>query len=87
MSKNTQQEPLSDRLEELRALRDEIRVNLHLASMDLRDEWANLERRLPQAATIASELKEATVEVAQQLGTELRNFRDRVLSSTSHSRR
>lgn len=46
------------KLAELRTMRDEIRVSLHLASMELRDEWNKLEKRLPDPSTVADELKD-----------------------------
>jgi CBS domain-containing protein len=72
---------LKARIEELRAIRDEIRLDLHLASMDLRDEWSQLERKLPEPAA-AAELKEATSDALDRLAGELRRFRTRLRSSS-----
>jgi hypothetical protein len=44
----------------LRTLRDEVRVKLHLAGMDAKDEWRKLEPTLEQAERTASEFTEAT---------------------------
>jgi hypothetical protein len=71
-------ETLRVRLEELKTLRDEIRVDLKLASMELRDEWHALEKRLPDTARLAAEIKEATVEKLDEVVADLRRFRDRL---------
>ncbi len=47
-------------LERLRALRDEVRVQLHLAGMDAKDEWSKLEPQLEDAERKAHEFTEAT---------------------------
>lgn len=39
----------ASRLTQLAVLRDEIRLKIHLASMDVRDEWAALEPELERA--------------------------------------
>lgn len=57
---------------ELKTLRDEINLKVHLASMDLRDEWAKLE---PQADKAWRELNEATAEAAQDLKARIQKLR------------
>jgi hypothetical protein len=71
-------EQLRNRMSELKTLRDEIRLDLHLASMDLRDEWQGIERRLPDPAIAIEQIKEATAGALDGLATELRRFRDRL---------
>jgi hypothetical protein len=50
--------------EKLQTLRDEVRVKLHLAGMDARDEWDRLELLLPdmekEMETTAGDLSKAT---------------------------
>jgi hypothetical protein len=70
--------PITAQLNELKTLRDEIRLELHLAGMDLRDEWKKLERELPDPATAAAQLKEAASEGLDRLVTELRRFQTRL---------
>jgi CBS domain-containing protein len=70
-------EKVQSRLEELRRLRDEIRLDLHLASMELRDEWKELEQELPDGQAI-SRLKDFTKEAADSLVEELRRFGTRL---------
>ncbi|HEY0712841.1 MAG TPA: hypothetical protein VGF45_09225 [Polyangia bacterium] len=78
MDKAANRERLQKGLENLKTLRDEIRLDLHLAGMDLRDEWRALERRLPTASAAAAELKDATTEWLEELSADLRKFRDRL---------
>jgi lipid II:glycine glycyltransferase (peptidoglycan interpeptide bridge formation enzyme) len=47
-------------LDLMRTLRDEVRVKLHLASLDAKDEWNALEPQLARLEQSASELTEAT---------------------------
>ncbi len=47
-------------LDALRTLKDEIRVQLHLAGMDAKDEWSKLEPQLEEAEKMAHDLTEAT---------------------------
>jgi hypothetical protein len=68
---------LPEALGELKTLRDEIRLNLHLAGMDLRDEWKEIEKRLPDGAT-AERMKDATKGAVQALTEEVRSFRQRL---------
>jgi hypothetical protein len=49
---------------ELKTLRDEINLKVHLAGMDLRDEWRKLE---PQAEKAWKELSETTLEAAKDV--------------------
>lgn len=44
----------------VRTLRDEIRVKLHLAGMDAKDEWRQLEPQIAEVERAAGELTEAT---------------------------
>jgi len=77
-------EKLQERFSELKALRDEIRLDLHLANMELRDEWKQIESRLP-ASSAASQLKGATSrakgatsKALDRLAGELKQFQARV---------
>jgi DNA-binding transcriptional regulator GbsR (MarR family) len=47
-------------LELMRTLRDEVRVKLHLAGMDAKDEWRKLEPRLDEVERAAAAATEAT---------------------------
>jgi hypothetical protein len=79
MNREQVKERLEGTLDELRTLRDEIRLDLHLVGMDLRDEWEKLEKRLPDERSV-NKAKDATKELVGTLATELRAFRDRLRS-------
>jgi CBS domain-containing protein len=65
-------------MDELKRLRDEIRQDLRRATLELRDEWKELERRLPDPAVAAEQLRGATADMADRLVDELRKFRARM---------
>jgi len=67
------------RMAELKTLRDQVRLDLHLASMELRDEWKKLEKRMPDPSLASDQLREITTESVDKLATELARFRDRLL--------
>lgn len=62
--------------QDVRALRDEVRLKLHLAGMDLKQEWENLEPQIDKAinsaANVSSEaiadLKKKLMEFRKRLG-------------------
>ena len=70
--------PLKHSIDELKTLRDDIRLNIHLARMDLRDEWHEIEKKLPDPDRAATQLKELTADVVDRLAGELRRFRARL---------
>jgi hypothetical protein len=51
---------LKRRLERLQTLRDEVRIRLHLGSLDLKDQWKRLEPQLGELEKKAEELTEAS---------------------------
>jgi hypothetical protein len=76
----TARETINDRIDELKTLRDEIRVDLKLAGMDLRDEWKKLEKRIPEATRLAAEIKDVAAQALDEVIAEVRRFRGRVAS-------
>lgn len=78
---------IASQLEELKTLRDEIRLDLHLAGMDLRDEWRKIERELPDRSRAAEQLREAASEGLERVVAELRGFQARLREKAGqHSR-
>ena len=67
---------LEKNLEKLRTLRDEVRVRAHLAKMDVKDRWRELEPRVTdvveQAAKSASEASRTAVTEAIEALEKLR---------------
>lgn len=60
---------------DVRALRDEVRLKLHLASMDLKQEWENLEPQLERAINSAAIV---SGEVVADLKKRLQEFKKRL---------
>ena len=72
---------VKDDINELRKLRDEIKVKVHLAGMDAKRAWNELEPKFTELEKrVASEgnaIKAATTELVRDLGDAFRRFRDR----------
>jgi hypothetical protein len=64
--------------ERIQRLRDEIRIDLKLASMDLRDEWRDLEKKLPDPAQVVSDVRETAGEILERLADQLMDFRKKL---------
>jgi dsDNA-specific endonuclease/ATPase MutS2 len=71
---------LQAKLAEIKTLKDEIKVNVHLASMRLRDEWKSLEKRLPDPAAVKVQLKDKAAETLDRVTKELQEFSARLRS-------
>lgn len=74
---------LNATLDELRTLRDEIRLQLHLAGMDAKDKWnRDLEPRLfTMEKEVEREVGSATRTALDELGASMKKFRDSLKSS------
>jgi hypothetical protein len=57
---------LREGIDRLRALRDEVRVRVHLAGMDAKDEWRELAPRLDALERAAGEASAATREALSE---------------------
>lgn len=78
---------LDDLLEDLKQARDEIRVKMHLASMEVQEEWQDLEKKMEDFSGKAkkfaddAQLKETGSELGgalAQVGRELKSGFDRI---------
>ena len=63
------------RLEQLHALRDALRLEMHLAGMELRERWERLEPRVGQVERRAQELGEEGRWLVEELTGHLRQLR------------
>jgi len=61
--------------QDVRALRDEVRLKLHLAGMDLKQEWENLEPQIDRAINNAAHVSS---EAVTDLKRRLNEFRKRL---------
>ncbi len=66
---------LKKSLSHLQTLRDEVRVRLHLASMDLKDQWNKLEPHLADVEKKASDASEASKSLINEAVKKLEQFR------------
>jgi hypothetical protein len=66
---------LKKNLERLQTLRDEVRVHLHLATMEAKDEWNKLEPHLAGAEKAAETVSEASRQVVAKALQKLEAFR------------
>ena len=64
-------ENMQELIEELRQVRDEIRVQIHLAAADARDEWEELEKKWGHFSAHAEQIGETAAEAAEDIGEAL----------------
>ena len=71
---------LDDLLDQLKQKRDELRVQMHLASKDVQDEWEELEGKMNHFTATAQlgDTGEGVGKALGQLGHELKQGYDRV---------
>ena len=60
----------------LRGLRDEIRVQMHLAGMDLKKEWEKLEPRVSEAESMVDAIGASALAATHDLERRARAMRD-----------
>jgi hypothetical protein len=63
-------------LEQLQALRDEVRLKVHLASMDIKDEWEKVEEEARALEVAARSAGRVSLDAVSDLGKRLRSIRD-----------
>lgn len=69
---------LADGLANLAQLRDEVRVKLHLASMDAADEWNRLE---PKAIELEGQAREAIEKAVEEVAHTTRDALDEAIAA------
>lgn len=67
---------IKQRLEHLRTLRDEIRLNLHLAGMEARTRWEDLEPMARDAELLSAAAHQLELEQLDAVLERLRAFRE-----------
>ncbi len=60
----------------LRTLRDEIKVKVHLAGMDVKDQWAKLEPELFKVERAAEQATESSKKLMDEALSRLKSLRD-----------
>ncbi len=64
----TLRERLERELEDLRAMRDELRVRLHLGKLDAQEQWEQIEKQWQHVESKLKRAGEAGREVAEDIG-------------------
>ncbi len=77
---------LRKNLERLRTLRDEVRVRLHLGSLELKDQWRKLEPHLGEVERRAEELSEASRAAIHDAMKRLESLRSSLSQHNSRER-
>jgi hypothetical protein len=76
---------IQDGVAALKRARDEIKVDLHLAGMDAREEWKKLEARLSrldqETGGAAAELSDRTKQSLDEVSKAFKRFRETVKSA------
>ena len=60
----------------LKTLRDEIKVKLHLAGMDAKDQWSKLEPELSKVERAAEQATESSKKLMDEALSRLKSLRD-----------
>ncbi|MEW5853844.1 MAG: hypothetical protein AB2A00_34025 [Myxococcota bacterium] len=76
MNKEELKRRTDEALNNMRRIRDEIRVDLHLASMDLKDRWTELEPRLAQAEKLAEEISDTSRKAVEEVVAKAKELRN-----------
>ncbi len=66
---------LSDSIDELRRMRDEMRLEIHLARMEAKQRWKTFEPRLHQAERFAKDVTQVSRRAMGEISGKLRDLR------------
>jgi hypothetical protein len=78
MSKSNLGDRLSKELDELRGVRDELRLQLHLGAAEVRERWEKLEREFGQLETRLEKAGKASKEELAEVGEATRELAARI---------
>lgn len=67
---------MKNSVKQLKTLRDEIKVYAHLANLELKQRWEELEPKLAEAERYVDEVSEVSRKAAQDLVRRARELRD-----------
>jgi hypothetical protein len=84
-SNNPIQAQMRNVVAELRKLRDEVRLQLHLANMDAKKAWDELEPKLAEADRLAENATEEAYQSALESLRRLKLFHAQLPSEKKHS--
>jgi hypothetical protein len=72
---DTLKKQIQDRFDSMRTLRDEIKVRLHLASMDAKKDWQKIEPQLFEIEKTADDFTQATCDAVDDAVKRLSRIR------------
>lgn len=78
MNERQMRDWMKENLGRLKTLRDEIRVDVHLAGMDAKDKWKELEPVMRDAEKLADEVSDVSRRTMEELVEKFRRFRESV---------
>jgi hypothetical protein len=78
MNEQQMRDWMKENLGRIKTLRDEIRVDIHLASMDAKDKWKELEPVMRDAEKLADEVTDVSRRTMEELVEKFRHFRESV---------
>jgi hypothetical protein len=78
MDERRMHEWMKENLGRLETLRDEIRVDVHLAGMDAREKWKELEPLVRDAEKLAEDVTDVSRRAMEDLVEKFRHFRESV---------
>ncbi|MBN1207702.1 MAG: hypothetical protein JXB05_22750 [Myxococcaceae bacterium] len=76
MSNTQLRDWMHENLGKLKTLRDEIRVDLHLAGMEAKDKWKELEPRFRDAERLVDDVSEVSRKTMEEMVERVRAFRE-----------
>ncbi|OJT20348.1 hypothetical protein BO221_30415 [Archangium sp. Cb G35] len=76
MNERQMRDWMNENLGRLKTLRDEIRVDIHLAGMEARDKWKELEPVVRDAEKLAEEVTDVSQRAMEELVEKFRGFRE-----------
>jgi hypothetical protein len=65
-----------ENLGKLKTLRDEIRVDLHLAGMDAKDKWKELEPKFRDAERLVDDVSDVSRRAMEEMVEHVKTFRE-----------
>lgn len=67
---------MEDNLSKLRTLRDEVRLDLHLAGMEAKTRWKELEPMLHDVEKLAGEVTDVSKKAVEDMLVKMKSFRE-----------
>ena len=64
----TSEKPVDDSVEQLKTIRDELKLQAHLLEMELEDEWQDMEKKWDELNRYLKPVEEATEEAVSDVG-------------------